>query len=84
VRTVNPLPAFTNRPARVFLTPRGAIAYVNTNDQGTRVYVARADAVGHRIVARGARSRLPISSVRVRGNRLSWRIDGRTRSVAMR
>jgi hypothetical protein len=69
---------------RVFLTSRGALAYVTLGLVGSRHLLGKADARGHRVLARGPSSEFPPSSVRLRRLRLSWVFDGERRSLRLR
>lgn len=68
---------------RVFLTARGALAYV-AYDRSRSHLVAKADAAGYERVARGEPRDLPVASVFLSGNRLYWRLHGERRSVRLR
>jgi hypothetical protein len=68
-------------PDRVFLTARGAIAYAG---RGFPTYIYVADARGHRRVASGENSDLPLGSVRTDGNQLKWRFRGSEQSLRLR
>jgi len=73
---------------RVMLSRRGALAYVTEEltrvEKITRVRVVKVDARGHRVVKRGSSRDLPLSSVRLRGSRLSSKFKGERQSVRLR